>query len=304
VRLTANQVRSGNGATVLELRDNASRAGLRGTEDIGGGLQALYGVEAGLNADDGTLTSPALRNAYVGLGGGWGKLALGRLDSANPTGSPLYSQAVAIVSFAANDAGATAIGTSILNARNRTSNAVGYLSPEWGGVSIAGRYYLRGAGTSAETEDAARSIDLGLNYGNGPLKLAFGYGKDSRMGGLKAKEFDWKWQAGARYSLGLVEPYVLLGADHFVPTATTRGSVGFALVGAALRLDPHTVVLNVMERQVQASLNGTRKREQLAYLYRLSKRTELQAFIDNDDTDSSKSGVTIRAIGLGMRHDF
>lgn len=304
IRLTVNNLKNGNGSTLTELRDNASRFGVRGNEDLGGGLRALYGVEGGFNADDGTLVSPALRNSYVGLGGGWGILALGRLDSGNPTGSPLYSEVTSIVSFAANDAGATAIGSSILNARNRTSNSVGYSSPDWGGFGLRGRYYLRGAGTTAEAEDKASSVDLGASYKHNALTLGVGYGKDSRSGGLLAKEFDWKWQAGARYSFGMFEPYVMLGADHYAATATTRRTVDYALLGGALNFGQHTIVLNAMAREVQTSLTGTRRREQLAYMYHLSKRTELQAFVDNDNADSSKTKVTTRALGLGMRHDF
>ena len=89
VRLTVNRL---SGAIDREeLRDNASRLGFRGTEDLGGGFAALFGLEMGLEADSGANTTPPFRNSYAALRGGWGALAVGRLDSANPTGSPLYS---------------------------------------------------------------------------------------------------------------------------------------------------------------------------------------------------------------------
>ena len=172
--LTTNQIDTG-GVKLKELRDNASRLGFRGVEDLGGGLQALFGLEMGLSADTGLPTDPPYRNSYVALRSGWGTLALGRLDSANPTGSPLYSQIIALTSFAPNDAGATATSTSMQNARNRTSNSIGYLSPTWAGANVMARFYLRGAGTAAEGEDAARSWDLGVNYRTGKLKAAVGY---------------------------------------------------------------------------------------------------------------------------------
>ena len=55
---------------------------------------------------------------------------------------------------------------------------------------------------------------------------------------------------------------------------------------------------------MQSNLTGVRKRLQLAYTYKLSKRTELQSFIDRDGIDSSRSNVSVRAIGAGIRHDF
>jgi predicted porin len=304
VRLTVNSVKAGNGAGLTELRDNASRWGMRGSEDLGGGQAALFGVEMGLDADAGTATSPAFRNSYVGLRGNWGTFAMGRLDSANPTGSPLYSQVTSIVSFAPNDAGATAIGTSMLNARNRTSNSLGYQSPSWGGFDVRARYYLRGAPATPDIENGAKSYDLGLNYAVGRLRAAVGYGKDTRPGGLLANEFSSKWQAGVRYGFGDFEPYVLVGRDTFANNATSRHNVDYRIVGAKYSRDAHGLVLNFLERDVLTSRTGERKRWQLAYTYALSKRTELQAFVDRDGIDSSKSNVAVRAMGLGMRHDF
>jgi predicted porin len=303
--VSANQIRTGSTAKLHELRDNASRLGFRGVEDLGGGLKASFGLEMGLSADTGTSTTPFFRNSYVALGGGWGTMALGRLDSANPTGSPLYSQVIAITHFAPNDAGATATSTSMQNARNRTSNSIGYISPTWSGVNLRARYYLRGADTAAEAEDAASSMDLGLNYQAGNFKAALGYAKDSRRGGLTNNEFDDKWQAGLNYKLlPALEVYVLGGLDRYKNTATRRRDVDYMAVGAAYSQGPHKVVLNLMQRDVQTSLSGDRKRQQLSYQYFLSKRTDLQAFYDNDGIDSSRSDVRVRAVGVGVRHNF
>jgi predicted porin len=303
--LTVNQVKTGSTSKLNELRDNASRLGFRGVEDLGGGLQALFGLEMGLNADNGTLTDPTFRNSYVALRGGWGALALGRLDSANPTGSPLYSQIIELTSFAPNDAGATATSTSMQNARNRTSNSIGYASPEWSGASLRARYYWRGAGTATELENAANSFDLGLNYKVAGFKLALGYAKDKRRGGLAANEFDDKWQAGLNYQLTpAIDVYWLGGTDRYKNTATRRRDVQYAILGASYTQGVHKVVFNLMQRDVQTSLTGDRNRQQLSYQYFLSKRTDLQFFIDNDGIDSSRSNVRVRAVGAGVRHNF
>ncbi len=303
--LSTNQIETGSTTKLRELRDNASRLGFRGIEDLGGGLNASFGLEMGLSADTGDLTNPAYRNSYVALGGAWGTLALGRLDSANPTGSPLYSQIITLTSFAPNDAGATATSTSMQNARNRTSNSIGYASPTWAGANLRARVYWRGAGTVAEPEDAASSLDLGLNYQTGKLKAALGYAKDSRRGGLAANEFEDKWQAGVNYEvLESLEVYLLGGVDRYKNTATRRRDVQYAILGTSYTQGQHKVVFNLMQRDVQTALTGDRKRQQLSYQYFLSKRTDLQAFIDNDGIDSSRSNVRVRAIGAGVRHNF
>jgi len=303
IRLTANSVTTGS-TQKTELRDNASRLGVKGSRKIGHDLVVLYGAELGVEADVGNLTSPNFRNSYVGLAQSWGTVAMGRLDSANPTGSPLYSQVTAITSFAPNDAGATAIGTSMLNSRNRVSNAVGYMSPKLGDVTLRARYYLRGATSTPDTESGAKSLDLGLQYDKGPLKLAVGYGRDSRPGGVLANELESKWQAGARYAIGAFEPYALVGRDNYRATTTTRADVGYWIAGTRWRDGVHSVVVNVMERDVQSNRVGVRKRSQLGYMYALDKNTELQAFVDRDGIDSSKSNVAVRAFGVGIRHDF
>jgi predicted porin len=80
-----------------------SRFGLRGSEDLGGGLKALFALESGFATDTGTLGNGGRfwgRHAYVALAGGWGQLSLGRLPSATflagalePLGGNLYSNA-------------------------------------------------------------------------------------------------------------------------------------------------------------------------------------------------------------------
>jgi predicted porin len=305
IRTTVNHIRNGSAYDLNEVRDNSSRLGFRGREDLGGGASALFGLELGLNADDGSLTTPAYRNSYVGLQGGWGTFAMGRLDSGTPVGSPLYSQVVNIINFAPNDGGATAIGTTMLNARNRTSNSLGYKSPTFGGgFDLAARYYWRGAGTATDPEDSTHSLDLGLSYANGPLKAGIGYGSDGRKGGLKTNELNDKWQAGARYTLGMFEPYLLGGVDHYVNTPTSRSNVKFWIAGTKVSMGVHALVFNVMERDVQTALHAQRRRQEISYHYTLSKRTEIQAFIDHDGVDSSKRGVAVLAVGAGIRHDF
>ena len=179
------------------------------------------------------------------------------------------------------------------------------MTPTWSGLNLRARYYLRGAGTVAESEDAARSLDLGLNFERGSLKAGLGYAKDSRTNGLAANEFDDKWQAGLNFAIWPgFEVYALGGVDRYNNSANRRRDVQYAILGTSYTQGPHKLVLNLMQRDVQTSLTGKRNRQQLSYQHALSKRTELQAFLDNDGIDSSKSNVRVRALGMGIRHTF
>jgi predicted porin len=124
------------------------------------------------------------------------------------------------------------------------------------------------------------------------------------LAGLLANEFSDKWQLGVRYDFGAISPYAMYGVDHYNNRATTRHDVAYWIVGAKAQAGEHALVANVFKREVQSNLTGLRKRWQMAYTYKLSKRSELQAFIDRDGIDSSKVNVTVRAMGAGIRHDF
>ena len=84
----ANTPSSASVSSVASGVNNTSRFGLRGREDLGGGLHALFNLETGLNLDTG---SPANANKFfdraatVGLGGGWGRN--GRVTWRPPVGA-------------------------------------------------------------------------------------------------------------------------------------------------------------------------------------------------------------------------
>ena len=66
---------SGNGT----LNNGSSRFGLRGSEDLGGGLKANFNFEAGVNAETGATDAAMFqRAAYAELAGGFGSVRMGR----------------------------------------------------------------------------------------------------------------------------------------------------------------------------------------------------------------------------------
>ena len=64
---------------VYRVASNSSRFGLRGTESLGGGLNAIFQIENGsirpTTGDGGNLAG---RDSFVGLSGGWGTFKMGR----------------------------------------------------------------------------------------------------------------------------------------------------------------------------------------------------------------------------------
>lgn len=301
-------------ASALRMNNNSSRLGFRGTEDLGGGLQGLFGLELGIGSDDGSIGTPAFRNSYVGLRGAWGTAAMGRIDSAAPTHKPLYAIIARHMEFVARDAGTTAISSSVLNVRTRTSNTLAYQSPVFNNIIARASYNLNGEGkTESATgpirwESDYRQADISLSYGekdHSPLGLGIGWGHDSQRGGIPVNQFKDKWIGIASYDFGPVRVWGVYGQDRFNHSATTRGKVDIALVGASVEAGGNgKVVANYMTKDVQSNPAAERRRFQIGYTYVLSKRTALYALYDRDDPNSKVNNDVVRSFGVGLRHTF
>jgi predicted porin len=148
-----------------------SRFGLRGTEDLGGGLKALFVLENGFDVTNGKLGQGGLmfgRQAYVGLSSQFGTVTLGRqYDSVVDYVGPLES----------GDQWGGYIGAhpgDIDNFNNayRTNNTVKFTSVNYGGLTFGGTYSLGG---QAGNFTGNQIWSLGAGYNNGPLVLGVGY---------------------------------------------------------------------------------------------------------------------------------
>ncbi|KAF1030453.1 MAG: Outer membrane porin protein 32 [Delftia tsuruhatensis] len=81
-----NNVAAGGGLSRMPSTTSMvpSRWGLRGSEGLGGGLKAIYTLESGFAPDQGTFNQGGRgfgRQSWVGLGGNWGSLTMGRQNS-------------------------------------------------------------------------------------------------------------------------------------------------------------------------------------------------------------------------------
>ncbi|RKF33372.1 porin [Paraburkholderia fungorum] len=150
---------------------NGSRWGLRGTEDLGGGLSAIFQIENGFAINNGTLGQGGAefgRQAYVGLQSSYGTVTLGRQ----------YDPVVSFVQpFAAGAQWGGYISShpddvdNLLNTR-RINNSVKYMSRSYGGFNFGGLYSLGGVPGSVGRNQI---WSLGAGYTAGSLALGVGY---------------------------------------------------------------------------------------------------------------------------------
>ncbi|MBN9205082.1 porin [Methylibium petroleiphilum] len=283
-------------ATVM--KNNASRWGLRGSEDLGGGTSAFFQLESGFGSDDGTGTGGFGRDAYVGLKSATlGQIKLGKIAL-----GALYGSTIDYIGVFNHDTGTTS-EDNIYSLRVGFSNAVEYTSPNFGPVSFAVTV-AAGEGTGPKTYEGVVNYDVdGLHIGAGYSKSEDQFGNDTIKG----------FSAGAAYTMG---PFLLglayensddavLGKRNQV-TGTVQYTVGAS--------EFHVSVGWADEWDNLADSDAIQYT--LGYNYNLSKRTKVYAFyyaIDNNSFPYGGSGTAtlpvladnkFSSIGLGIRHNF
>jgi len=155
-------------------QQSGSRFGVRGVEDLGGGLRAVFTIEHRFNVDTGAQSAaPSFWNgqAFVGLAGGWGQLTAGRQYT--PIFWALLPADFAGYGFYNNWAGFTGYPTFTPQGPIRIDNSLSYRSPTFGGLTVYAAYAFGETTSSAATN--------GFGGGSGDiLGIAAGW----RLGGL------------------------------------------------------------------------------------------------------------------------
>ena len=321
--------------------NSGSRWGMRGSEELGGGLKAIFQLEAGFESDTGaakafsgnpstaTPTAPngvsAIgfnRRAYAGLQSDYGTLTLGR------DYTPLYFAALATDIFRLGMFGnlQTLVGPAGGSERfARVSNAVFYASPEFNGVKARAVYSLgsESAGSAGGLpKDANRFVGLSAEYARSGLVLtasfqelkypvvggapvAFTGGTANRRDGL----------LGAKYSFGDFEV-----ASGYWKMGSPQNATD-AWLGASMSIGSGLVIAQVQRLRQDNPKGAERKGTAygLGYIHNLSKRTALYASygrVSNGATGSfavTSSDVSVAAgvpganpsaLGFGIRHSF
>lgn len=179
VEYLTNANAAGNGLVRLNSGSmNTSRIGFRGTEDLGGGLKAIFQLENGFKLDNGALDGDANqlfnRQSNVGLEGGFGRVIVGRSFSTTydfilPFDSMGYSANYSWVT----SAGAT--GSRKDGMLTSVSNLVKYQG-QFAGVKLGATV---GFGEVAgETRNGAKYA-VGLGWGTGPFSVAATYDRNN-----------------------------------------------------------------------------------------------------------------------------
>jgi predicted porin len=175
IAYTNNVSKGGTSGSLVQATSgeiNGSRFGLRGAEDLGGGLKAIFVLENGFSVQSGKLAQNNRefgRQAFVGISSNlYGTITLGRqYDSLVDFVAPLSGTAGTF-----GDTGfAHPFDNDNLNHSVRMNNSVKYTSNNYAGFKAGALYAF-----SNNTDFAMnRAYSVGASYNYGPLNVAAGY---------------------------------------------------------------------------------------------------------------------------------
>jgi predicted porin len=323
----ASKVGAVNGVT------GGSRFGLKGTEDLGDGLRAIFTLENGFNPQDGQFGQGGRmfgRQATVGLAGrDWGQLEFGR------QGNMAYKYFAAVDPFGLNFVVAN-MGTTFGAANStRFDNMVMYQSPNWGGFKFGAGYSFNAddtstANTNFPTADNNREFTFGAAYINGPLNVTASYDRlnpnDAAPGGQSEANLQ-EYILGATYDFEVVKLAAAFGQTFdgwftgenmgTTPSGVNKfGNLALAdgfkansyMLGLTVPLGASKVFTSWQHADPKnAKLTGGDDNMNVyavGYTYDLSKRTSLYAYASYADNFAFQDSVKDTAVAMGIRHQF
>lgn len=277
---------------------NGSRWGLRGVEDLGGGLKAVFTAESGFNADEGTSGQGGLlfgRQVWVGLASDLGTVRLGRQYS------PIGLVADTIPGTKGYDA-LTVSGAVAANGAYRINNAVSFLSNNYGGLTFS----AQASTGQADTDGANYGVSAGYNAGPISVNAGYHHFKSSTTGteqaGLIVGSFDFGMAKVTAYydkEGRRDESFKMFGGIVSVPFGAAKVALGYA------KADNTSGVRGLDDDATIITLQGQ---------YDLSKRTALYAHYTKLDNKNGSNltfasvpavyGNDRQGVQFGVRHAF
>jgi len=277
---------------------------LSGTEDLGGGMRAFFAMNHRFKINDGTVNSAGstfYRNIWVGLGGGFGDVRLGRilmpLQDMNGGFDPWYGG----YTVASTHTGGIA-------ATVRANNAIYYRSPNMGGLKVEAAIAAGEGQLQAETANnysstapvptlgQERPVGFSVRYAAGPLNVGVAYDRNY-----------------AKYkTVGLYGSYDLGVAKLYAQFEDGDGNIGST--GPKEKMKAFSIGADIPFGQVVGKVGYLRYNSNLANQdatkfgfggeYKLSKRTLLYSDISKASGNRLNSQQKKGQFDLGLRHAF
>lgn len=331
----ANNGATTNSVSNNQLNNQASRVGLKGSEDLGGGLSAVWQMEGTVSMDVGsTGTSLFNRNTYLGLkSADMGTLVLGRNDTPYKTSTRKLD---VFIDTAADNRGGDGTGvgtgnTGLMSGHDlRLANSLTYTSPSMNGMSVAAASVFGAETSTAPADKKGSSLSLAGMYEQGPIYATLAYQTitagtagtgDLGQGGASAPGLSTDDKAsafklGGSYTMDAITVNAVFESLTVDPIASadniTNTNLYIAGKFGLSSTDAVKAAFTKAGASKAGSVTGTDGATQFAigYDHAMSKTTTVYALyskVTNDTTGSSGTGLAgadPSVLSFGMNHSF
>lgn len=308
VDLAARSVKNGGGTlnTLSPSGSATSRLGLRGVEDLGGGMRASFWIEGDLTADNGMQAGQSWRRrSTVSLSGGFGEIRLGR------DYTPDFWNHTVFDPFATAGVGNSLnIFTPVSNGFDlvRADNSIGYFLPNMGGL------YGQVMVAAGEGPTGRKHTGFRLGYSGGGINVAFSMGNNE----AGTAEYD-RTNLGASYTFGKSNVVFQYNRGKAKGGTQNGQSNTHYLIGGRFAMGDGIFKASYARADGKGPTAATNARDatQMAFGYEqpLSRRTALFAHYSRISNKSGSSatmaggaantaGSSVTGYEFGVRHSF
>ncbi len=314
--------------------DNTSRLGFKGSEDLGGGLKAIWQIESALGGNGATIgnnactsKAPALtrgagadgilgnlddvwtaaapstscttaglatRNTFVGLAGGFGTVLMGRHDTPYKLGTA--SLDIFGDTVADYNLGRLNGVQLLFNSHDaRVGNALAYISPTWSGFHFAAAVVAANEATATNNDTIDATSFTGV-YVNGPLFASLSYQDVKDAVALGSDSSAWK--LGLGYSFGDAKVgfiYEKVDADTTLSDRKSWQLNGSYTMGPIVLKAEYG---KVSDADFGITANADQTLWALGVDYNLSKRTTAYLVYGKGDSDAAVAAVSLNGAAI------
>jgi predicted porin len=309
--LVTGRQADGSNPNVSRLSSNSSRIGVRGTESLGGGLNAIFQIESNVSGDTGNSSGSGLasRETFVGFQGTWGTFKMGKflmpLDDLHPIFGNVPTYTTSILSTA--DLWAQGTASKFGGGFDaRLGNSVRYDSPVYSGFNYSAQVSMRDSSGFADNTTGAAPNFGGDNgdhvselrhayvwgvagyYNNGPIQAGIGYERNVKVRAANLDDYDLTVTGG--YNFGVVRPALVYERlDYDTPSGSLKRDLWGVSLTAPIGPGAAYFFWGHAGDGKGSSADGTRvggltkgsqtssDQWELSYTYPLSKRTQVYA---------------------------
>jgi predicted porin len=262
---------------------SGSRWGMKGSEDLGGGLTASFQLESAITADTAASTG-FTRTSKLALSGGFGTVSFGRQ----------YTPTFSLIG-ATDVTGTDATATVALNTGVRADSMFMYTSPSFGGVTVTAGTSGDATETTAGTTAKTQINDMTVTYAAGPLMVGVGsYSTQATTAGVAAAKTT-QTTIGGTYDMGVAKVFLNNMNSKVSGVSSKETNVGVSMPMGAVSL------LAGYGRNTETGATSSTDYT-IGADYTMSKRTNAYARVFKQQLVDA--GNVTKGFYVGLRHKF